>query len=107
MSLCACHGGIGEVRTAGWRREELRAERSGSSALHRGTSLAPRQALRVRLLPAPQVLQHPVHVLLFAQSLKERQQVQELRVSHVIKPRLHGNLRKTQTHTHLEPDVVL
>ncbi len=78
MSRCACPGGMGEVRTAGWRR---------------GAGIG----LRLSLLPAPQVLQHPVHFLLFAQSLKDRQQVQELRVIHVIEPWLHGNLHKTHT----------
>ncbi len=77
MSRCACPGGMGE---------DCRLEERGAGI-----------GLRLSLLPAPQVLQHPVHFLLFAQSLKDRQQVQELRVIHVIEPRLHGNLHKTHT----------
>lgn len=103
MSRCACPGGMGEdcrleergERSWGTRTgpesprlEEERGAGSGAG----GLALAPRRRpLWLSLLPAPQVLQHPVHFLLFAQSLKDRQQVQELRVIHVIKPRLHGN----------------
>lgn len=42
-----------------------------------------------RLLPVPQAVQQAVNVLLFTQTLEERNQVQQLRVRHVIKPRLH------------------
>lgn len=40
------------------------------------------------LLPASQILQDSVNLFFFAESLKERQQVQELRVIHVVKPGL-------------------
>lgn len=45
------------------------------------------------LLPASQVLQDAVNLFLFTQSLEERQQVQQLRVVHVVKPGLDRNLR--------------
>lgn len=44
------------------------------------------------LLPGPQVLQDPVHLVFFAESLKERQQVQELCVIHVVEPGLDRDL---------------
>lgn len=47
------------------------------------------------LLPASQVLQDAINLLLFTQSLEERQQVQQLRVIQVVKPGLDRNLRHT------------
>lgn len=57
------------------------------------------KAGRCSLLPASEVLQNSVHVLFLAQSLKERKQVQQLGVGHVIEPRLHGNLRRKKKKT--------
>lgn len=51
-------------------------------------------APRSGLLPASQILQDSVNLFLFAESLKERQQVQQLCVIHVIKPGLDWHLRK-------------
>lgn len=45
------------------------------------------------LLPAPQTLQLAVDVLLLAEALQQGDQVQQLRVRHVVEPRLHGDLR--------------
>lgn len=52
---------------------------------------------RFVLLPASQILQDSVNLFFFAKSLKERQQVQELCVIHVVKPGLDGNLRRQST----------
>lgn len=46
------------------------------------------------LLPASQVLQDSVNLFLFAESLKERQQVQQLCVIHVVEPGLDWHLRR-------------
>lgn len=51
--------------------------------------VAPRPAL----LPASQVLQDSVNLFFFAESLKERQQVQQLCVIHIVKPGLDWHLR--------------
>lgn len=42
----------------------------------------------------PLVLEDRVDVVHLAQPLKERDEVQQLRVGHVVKPRGHGNLRR-------------
>lgn len=57
-----------------------------------------RQAVRCVLLPASQILQDSVNLLFFAESLKERQQVQELRVIHVVEPGLDWNLGAQGNH---------
>lgn len=61
-----------------------------------------RQAVRCVLLPASQILQDSVNLLFFAESLKERQQVQELCVIHVIKPGLDWNLGTQGNHVQLD-----
>lgn len=45
-------------------------------------------ALWCVLLPASQILQDSINLFFFAESLKERQQVQELCVIHIVKPGL-------------------
>lgn len=47
-----------------------------------------RAVLQCLLLPASQILQDSVHLFFFAESLKERQQVQQLCVIHVVEPGL-------------------
>lgn len=66
---CGCRGGGRDRQSGGWR------ESAGG-------------ALRCVLLPASQILQDSVNLLFFAESLKERQQVQELCVIHIVKPGL-------------------
>lgn len=51
-------------------------------------------ALWCVLLPASQILQDSVNLFFFAESLKERQQVQQLCVIHIVKPGLDWDLRK-------------
>lgn len=46
------------------------------------------------LLPASQILQDSVNLLFFAESLKERQQVQQLCVIHIVKPGLDWDLQR-------------
>lgn len=53
------------------------------------------------LLPASQILQDSVNLLFFAESLKERQQVQELCVIHVVKPGLDWDLERGKNLLHL------
>lgn len=53
------------------------------------------------LLPASQILQDSVNLLFFAESLKERQQVQELCVIHIVKPGLDWNLWRQENHLQL------
>lgn len=43
-------------------------------------------------LPIAEPVQHAVHVVLPAQALEERDEVQQLRVRHVIEPGLHRHL---------------
>lgn len=43
------------------------------------------------------VAEHRVDVVYLAESLKERDQVQELRVGHVVEPRGHWNLQNDNT----------
>lgn len=64
-------------------RSGRRRRRSGALGGGRGAEL-----LGSLLLPASQVLQDSVDLLFFAESLKERQQVQQLCVIHVVKPGL-------------------
>lgn len=45
------------------------------------------------LLPASQVLQDSVNLVFIADALEERQQVQELRVVHVVEPGLNWDLQ--------------
>lgn len=47
-------------------------------------------------LPATESVQHAVDVVLPAQALEERDEVQQLCVRHVIEPGLHGHLRDRQ-----------
>lgn len=42
-------------------------------------------------LPAAESVQHTVHVVLPAQALEEWDEVQQLRVRHVVEPGLHGD----------------
>lgn len=44
-------------------------------------------------LPAAESVQHAVHIVLPAQALEERDEVQQLRVRHVIEPGLHRHLQ--------------
>lgn len=53
------------------------------------------------LLPASQVLEDSVNLFFLAESLKERQQVQELRVIHIVKPRLDRDLKRWENHLQL------
>lgn len=46
------------------------------------------------LLPASQVLQDSVNLFFFAESLKERQQVEQLCVIHIVKPGLDWHLKR-------------
>lgn len=63
--------------------------RDGQSGARRWL-VAPRAAL----LPASQILQDSVNLFFFAESLKERQQVQQLCVIHIVKPGLDWHLRR-------------
>lgn len=47
------------------------------------------------LLPVPQTLQLTVNVLLLAEALQQGDQIQQLRVRHVVEPGLHRDLRRT------------
>lgn len=58
-------------------------------------------ALWCVLLPASQILQDSVNLFFFAESLKERQQVQQLCVIHIVKPGLDWDLRKRENHLQL------
>lgn len=51
-------------------------------------------APRSVLLPASQILQDSVNLFFFAEPLKERQQVQQLCVIHIVKPGLDWHLRR-------------
>lgn len=53
------------------------------------------------LLPASQILQDSVNLFFFAESLKERQQVQELCVIHIVKPGLDWDLGRRENHLQL------
>lgn len=59
------------------------------------------------LLPASQVLQDSVNLLFFAESLKERQQVQQLRVIHIVEPGLDWHLRRRGGGGHVGHFMVL
>lgn len=48
------------------------------------------------LLPVPQTLQLTVNVLLPAEALQQGDQIQQLRVRHVVEPGLHRDLRRTR-----------
>lgn len=47
-------------------------------------------------LPATESVQHAVHVVFPAQALKEGDEVQQLRVRHVIEPGLHRHLKTVE-----------
>lgn len=54
------------------------------------------------LLPASQILQDSVNLFFFAESLKERQQVQELCVIHIVKPGLDRDLGRGENQQQLD-----
>lgn len=58
-----------------------------------GGAEAGRTSWSRRLLPVPQALQQTVNVLLLTEALKQRNEVQQLCVSHVVEPGLHRDLR--------------
>lgn len=70
--------------------ESERCERRRGQSGERRSLVAPTSVL----LPASQVLQNSVNLFFFAESLKERQQVQQLCVIHIVKPGLDWHLRR-------------
>lgn len=73
------------------------SERCGCRKGQRSTA-----ALWGALLPASQVLQDSVNLFFFAESLKERQQVQQLCVIHIVEPGLDRDLWKGEDHLQLD-----
>lgn len=59
-----------------------------------------RAEMRTALARGPLLLEHRVDVIHFAQPLEERQEVQELRVGHVVEPRGHRHLDENASHQH-------
>lgn len=70
--------------------ESERCDRRRGQSGERRSLVAPTSGL----LPASQVLQNSVNLFFFAESLKERQQVQQLCVIHIVKPGLDWHLRR-------------
>lgn len=69
--------------------------------LQKGRQRSAHTALRCVLLPASKILQDPINLVFLADSLKERQQVQQFCVIHIVKPGLNWNL-EIQTNSRLK-----